>query len=136
MAQNLPVGDLGSIPGLGKISWRRKWQPTPIFLPGKSHGQRSLVGYSPWGRKESDTTEQLNLSELMSLQGFPGGSVGKESACSAEDPSLISGSGISPGEGNGIPLQYSCLGNPMDGRAWWATVHGVTRESDITEATK
>ena len=41
----------------GKMPWRRKWQPTPVFLPGKSHGQRSLVGYSPWGRKESDTTD-------------------------------------------------------------------------------
>ena len=42
---------------VGKISWRRKWHPTPVFLPGKPHGQRSLVGYSPWGHKESDTTE-------------------------------------------------------------------------------
>ena len=47
-------------PWVGKISWRRKWQPTPVFLPGKCHGQRSLVGYSPWGRKESDTTEWLS----------------------------------------------------------------------------
>ena len=52
------VGDLGSIPG--SFPWRRKWQPTPVFLPGKSHGWRSLVGYSSWGRKESDTTEQLD----------------------------------------------------------------------------
>ena len=44
-----------------KIPWRRQWQPTPVLLPGKSHGQRSLVGYSPWGRKESDTTERLYL---------------------------------------------------------------------------
>ena len=49
------VGDLGSIPG--KIPWRRKWQPTPVFLPGKSHGQRSLLGYSLWCPKESDTTD-------------------------------------------------------------------------------
>ena len=42
---------------VGKIPWRREWPPTPVFLPGKSHGQRSLVGYSLWGRKESDTTE-------------------------------------------------------------------------------
>jgi len=42
---------------IGKIPWRRKWQPTPIFLPGKCHEQRSLAGYSPWGRKESDTIE-------------------------------------------------------------------------------
>ena len=59
--------------------------------------------------------------------GFPGGSVGKESACNAGDPCLIPGSGKSPGEGNGNPFQYSCLGNLMDRRAWWATVHGVTK---------
>ena len=46
---------------VGKTPWRRKWQPTPVFLPGKSHGQRSLAGYSPLGCKESDTTEQLNM---------------------------------------------------------------------------
>ena len=55
------AGDLGSIPGsypwVGKIPWRRKWQPTPVLLPGRSHGQRSLVGYSPWGHKELDTTK-------------------------------------------------------------------------------
>ena len=50
------AGDLGSIPGFGKIPWRRQWQPTPVLLPGESHGPRSLVGYSPWGRKESDMT--------------------------------------------------------------------------------
>jgi len=43
-----------------KIPWRKTWQPTPVFLPGQSHGQRSLVGYSPWGHKEFDTTKQLN----------------------------------------------------------------------------
>ena len=46
---------------VGKIPWSRKWQSTPVLLPGKSHGQRSLVGYSPWGRKESDTTERLHF---------------------------------------------------------------------------
>ena len=50
-------------PWVGKIPWRGKWQPTPVFLPGKSRGQRSLVGYSSWGCKESDTTEQLNWTE-------------------------------------------------------------------------
>ena len=49
-------------PWVGKIPWRRKWQPTAVFLPGKSHGQRSLAGYSPWGSKESDTTEATSLS--------------------------------------------------------------------------
>ena len=46
-------------PWVGKIPWRRKWQSTPVLLPGESHGQRSLVGYSLWGRKKSDTTERL-----------------------------------------------------------------------------
>ena len=58
---------------------------------------------------------------------FPGGSDGKESACSAGDPGFIPGLGRSVGEGNGNPLQCSCLGNPMDGGAWQAPVHGVTK---------
>ena len=57
--------------------------------------------------------------------GFPGGSDGMASACHAGDLGLIPGSGRSPGDGNGNPLQYSCLENSMDGGAWWATVHGV-----------
>ena len=56
------MGDLGSIPGLGRFPWRRARQPTTVFLPGEFHGQRNLVVYSPWGCKESDTTEQLTLS--------------------------------------------------------------------------
>ena len=55
------AGDTGLIPGSEKIPWRRKWQPTPVFLPGKSHGQRSLAGYSPWGRKETGMTKQLSM---------------------------------------------------------------------------
>ena len=58
---------------------------------------------------------------------FPGGSEGEASACDAEDPGLIPGSGRSPGEGNSNSLQYSCLENLMDRGAWWATVHGVTK---------
>jgi len=46
---------------VGRIPWRRKWQPTPVFLPGESHGQRSLAAYSPWGHKDLDNTEQLTL---------------------------------------------------------------------------
>ena len=57
------AGDLGSIgPWVGKIPWRREWQPTPVFLPGEFHGQRSLVGYCPWGHKELDMTEGITLS--------------------------------------------------------------------------
>ena len=67
---------------------------------------------------------------------FPGGSDDKASACNVGDPGSIPGSGRSPGEGNGNSLQYSCLENPMDGGAWWAIVHGVTKSrtrlSDFT----
>src|SRR5574337_472018 len=83
---------------LGK-TWRRQWQPTPVLLPGKSHRWRSLVGCSPWGREESDTTERLHFHFLLSCIG----------------------------EGNGNPLQCSCLENPRDGEAWWAAVYGVTQ---------
>ena len=79
--------------------WRRQWHPTPALLPGKSHGQKSLVGYSPWGRKELDTTEQLPFHCSLSCIG----------------------------EGNGNPLQFSCLENPRDGGAWWAAVSGVAQ---------
>ena len=71
--------------------------------------------------------ESLNIS-----LSFPGGSDGKASACNTGDPGSIPGLGRSPGEGNGNPLQYSCLENPRDGRAWQATVHGVAK-SDTTE---
>ena len=54
------AGDVGSTPGSGRFPWRRKWHPTSVFLPGESHGQRSLKGCSPWGHKEPDTTEQLS----------------------------------------------------------------------------
>ena len=63
----------------------------------------------------------MNEAKLLLVEGFPGGSDGKESTCDAGDPSSI------PGEGNGNPLQYSCLGNPMDGGAWQATVHGFAQ---------
>ena len=61
------------------------------------------------------------------LRGYPGGSDGKASVCNAGDHNSIPGLGRSPGEGNGSPLQYFCLENPMDGGDWWATVHGVAK---------
>ena len=66
------------------------------------------------------------LLEILDLD-FPGVSEVKASACNVGYLGLIPGSGRSPGEGNGNPLQYSCLENPMNGGAWWATVHGVTK---------
>ena len=80
-------------------TWRRQWHPTPVLLPGKSHGQRSLVGCSPWGREELDTTERLHFDISLSCIR----------------------------EGNGNPLQCSCLENPRDGGAWWAAVYGVAQ---------
>ena len=186
---------------VAKVPWRRKWQPTPVSLPGKFHGQRSLAGYSPWGRKESDMTETrkdacthetprcLESPSLVSIcirgkvrplrhvgtlrgQGQSGtpplqplsspaapahelasgepvtllpsnmahlkhlvvnsrdGSAGEESACNAGDTGdmgSIPRSERSLREGRGNPLQYSCLENPVDRRAWRTTVHGVTK---------
>ena len=67
------------------------------------------------------------LMGLLHSKGFPGGSVSKKSACNVGEPCSIPGSERSPGEGNGNPLQYSCLENSMDRGAWWATVYGVTK---------
>ena len=118
-------------PWVGKIPWRRKWQPTPGLLPGQSHGQRSLVGYSPWGHKESDTTERLQFTSLHFLSGSEVKSL-PATAGDMGDEGSIPELGRSPGEGNGTPLQYSCLENPMDKVAWQATVHSH-KELDTIE---
>ena len=78
---------------------RRQWQPTPVLLPGKSHGRRSLVGCSLWGREELDTTEWIHFHFSLSCIG----------------------------EGNSNPLQCSCLENPRDSGAWWAATYGVAQ---------
>ena len=88
--------------------WRRKWQPTPVFLPGDSQGRGSLVGCRLWGRTESDTTEVTQQQQ----QGL-GLHFHFSLSCS--------------GEGNGNPLHCSCLENPRDGGTWWATVYWVTQ---------
>ena len=84
---------------------------------------------------ETNAILYINCTSKIDM-GFPGGSEVKASACNAGDLGSIPGSGRSPGEGNGNPLQYSCLGNPMDRGAWWATVNGVTKSrtrlSDFT----
>ena len=122
--KNLPasagdVRDTGSIPGSGRspgggiathilncihiqeITQRvmTKWHPTPVLLPRKSYRQRSLMGCSPWGHEESDMTERLHFHFSLSCIG----------------------------EGNGNPLQCSCLENPRDGEAWWVAVYRVTQ---------
>ena len=70
------------------------------------------------------------------VQGFPGSPDGKQTACNAGDPGLVPVLGQSPGEGNSNPLQYSCLGNPKDRGAWWATDHGVTKRVGLDIVTK
>ena len=89
------------------LNWRRRWHPTPVLLPGKSHGQRSLVGCSPWGREESDMTEPLHFHFSLSCTG----------------------------EGNGNPLQYSCLENPRDRSLVSCHLWGHT-ELDTTDVTQ
>ena len=126
--------NMSLIPWIRKIPWRRKWQPTPVFLLGESYGQRNLVGYSPWGHKESEMTEQLSVHTHTHLI-TPPKDFGlpcwlrwvKKCACNAGDPGSIPGFGRSPGEGNDNPPQYSCLENSMDRGTWQYTVHRVTK---------
>ena len=117
----------GFNPWVRKIPWRGAPQPTPAFLPGESSGQRSLAGYSPWGPKELDAIERLSLTHSCIFWCLPGGSMVRNLPANARDVGLIPGLGRSPGEGNGNPLQYSCLGNPMDRGAWQATSMGSQR---------
>ena len=98
MQDSSRTADKWELNGTNKI-WRRQWHPTPVLLPGKSHGQRSLVGCSPWDHEESDTTERLPFHFSLSCIGG----------------------------GNGNPLQCSCLENPRDGGAWWAAIYRVTQ---------
>ena len=107
--------------------WYRQWHPTPVLLPGKVYGQRSLVGCCLWGRRVGHNWSDLAAHKDM---GFPGGSVVKNLPVNAGDMNSIPESGRSPGEWNGNPVQYSCMGNPIDRGAWWATVH---KESGTTE---
>ena len=161
-----------------KIPWKRKWQTTPVFLPGKSHGQRTLVGYSPQGCKESDMTERLNSNSssvpyvggntltLKKVLGWPTSSF--KLFCTISVPSSVpfmkkpdwtfrpaeylpftwnsnltwcpvflfakSGNSVSKKgiQKEGNLLQYSCLENSMDRRAWHTAVHGVTQLSMYT----
>ena len=99
VGSNLSGWETGNL-SLSTRTWRRRqWHPTPVLLPGESHGRRSLVGCGPWGLWELDTTERLHFHFLFSCIGG----------------------------GNGNPLQCSCLENPRDGGAWWAAVYGVSQ---------
>ena len=84
---------------ISRMCRRRQWHPTPVLLPGRSHGRRSLLGCSPWDREESYPTARLHFHFSLSCIG----------------------------EGNGNPLQCSCLESPRDGGAWWAAIYGVAQ---------
>ena len=137
----------------------RKWQPTLVFLPGESQGQRSLVVYSPWGHKKFDMTEWLTLEKEKKVYSvffpllhlprrrqwqltpvlllLPGESHGWRSVVGSSpwgneeldttERLHFHFSLLCIGEGNGNPLQHSCLENPRDGGAWWAAVYGLTQ---------
>ena len=108
-ALHITIGGLEIIPikngsilkiNRNKRAWqRRQWHPTPVLFPGKSHGRRSLVGCSPWGCWELDTTQWLRFHFSLSCIG----------------------------EGGGGPLPGSCLENPRDGGGWWAAICGVAQ---------
>ena len=107
---------------------------TVKHLPAMRETQVRFLGWEDPLEKEMATHSSILASPaphpkkgLKETLGFPGGSEVKASACNAGDPGSIPGSGRSPGEGNGNPLQYSCLENPMDRGAWWATVHGFAK---------
>ena len=118
------VGDLGLIPGLRRSPGRGPGNPLQYSCLENPHG-RSLVCYHPWGHKKSDTTEWLSIAQhIQYLQASQVALVVKNPPANSgdiRDVDSIPGSGRSPGEGHGNPLQYSCLGNPMDRGAWWAT---------------
>ena len=127
-------------PWVRKIPWKRAWQPSPVVLPRESHGQRSRVGYSPWGCKVGHdwATDnytftpnvpsapcyicrlKLKNTHICCKLGFSGGSTVKNWPVNAGNVGSIPGSGRFHEGGNGYPLWYSCLENSMDRGAWWA----------------
>ena len=99
LAEAMRKGDHDDLNGGHVLKRRSRWYPTPVLLPRKSHGWRSLVGCNPLGCKESDATERLPFHFSLSYTG----------------------------EGNGNPLQCSCLENPRDSGAWQAAIYGVAQ---------
>ena len=133
-------------PWVGKIPWRTRWQPTLVFLPGKSHEQRNLAGYRPWSQKRVrhnlvTKQQQAFIKHLSSPSGLyyscladpmDGGAWwaavhGVATSSDTTEQLHFHFSLCCIGEGNGNPLQCSCLENPRDGEAWWAAVYGVAQ---------
>ena len=102
------------------------------FTEESTDGVRRVLSPGCWAEEATDAVTRTGASYAVKL-GFPGGSLGKNPPAKQEKQGVMPGLGRSPGEGNGNPLKYSCLENPTDRGAWWATVHGVT-ESDMVEA--
>ena len=147
------MADRGSILDTSQVGagphsspFRLSAEPTPVLFPDLApearvsasspcvRQQTCVWGWAAWGRPGPAVIAVLCYACCTLLVvsdapqvGFPRSSVGKESACDAGDPGSIPGSGRSPGEGNGNPLQYFSLENPMDRRAWRATIHGLTK---------
>ena len=123
------TGDLGSIPWLGRSPGGGHDNPLQYSCMENPYGQRSLVGCSPWSHKELDTTEQLSTAQhIFIMPPVISGMVARYDWVTSFSLSCI-------GEGNGNPLQCSCLENPRDGWAWWAAVYGVAQSLDTTDAT-
>ena len=119
-------------PWVGKIPWRREWLPTPVLLPRKSHGQRSLVGCSPRGHQESDMTEWLNTlnNALWRLCWW----LSWYRIClQCGRPRFNLRVRKIPREGNSNLFQYACLENSMDREAWQTTVHVSKRRTRLSD---
>ena len=119
------MGGLGLIPEFGRSPGGGHGNPLQYSCLENPHGQRSLVGYSPWGHKESNMTERLSTTQLQmaTVGAFTPWKLAKATNQAPLTPPCgylgsTPGSGRSPGEGKGNPLQYSCLENAMDGGAW------------------
>ena len=120
----------GFDPWVGKIPWRRTQQPTLVFLPGESHEQKSLTGCTSIGSQSQIWLKRLKTHARLSVWASPEAHwyrIHLQCRRLTGDTGLILGSRISPGVGNGNIVQYSYLENYIDGGAWQATVHGITK---------
>ena len=129
---------IGFDPWVTKIPRRKKWQATPVFLPGKSHGQRSLAGYNPWGRKESNTTQWLSTHRIQKIWGLPGSASAQEPACQCR---IYKRCGFDPWVGK-MPWRRKCQptlvflsGKPHGQRSLAGYSPWVHKELDTTERT-
>ena len=133
LEKTLLLGKIEDRRGSGNRGWDG-WMASQIQWTwvsansGDGEGQGGLACCRAWGHKWIQLRDWTTILMVLNIGvGFPGDSDGKEPACNSGDPDSIPGLGRSPGKGNGNPLQYSCLDNPMDRGAWLSTVHGVAK---------